>query len=178
MNLENKEYGEITLRQLTRPLSKRMRRLCREVLIRLPPNWDKDRTLSFEESTECPTPTPGTIGYASAHREEGGIGFPHELVREREPGQHWVVTFYLLHLDLLSDKAVKYVIAHALGHIISGLQTDGLVVGVVPLSQVSGGQYEPAIQIGNHEDAVDPLTTPWGFSDELQQFLSETGVRR
>ena len=178
MNLANKESCEITLYQLTRPLSKRLRRLCREVLLRLPPNWDIHRTLSFEESSECPTPGPGTIGYVSAHREEGGIGFPHELVQEQEPAQHWVVTLYVLHLDLLSDKAARYVIAHALGHVASGLQTEGLVVGMVPGSQASREQDEAAPQKTHHEEPIDPLTTPWGFSDEQQQFLSEAGVRR
>ena len=155
-------------------LSERMRRLCREVLDRIPPGFDENRTISIEESDEIPTPPGGGTGYASAGREEEGESFPFEMPPGVEPEQIWVVRLYRRNLDTLSDAAVRWVIVHELAHVASGLRTGSIVVGGVPVTQTAPGQYEPAPSKETLEDTADRIALQWGFSDERQCFLSET----
>lgn len=90
-----------------------------------------------------------------------------------EPDQGWIVTLYRRNLDTLSDAAVGWVIAHELAHVASGLQTGSIVVGGVPLTQTGRGQYNPAPSQETHEDAADGIAFQWGFSNELQSYLTE-----
>ena len=156
---------------------KRLRRLCREVLERLPVEWDAYREIAIEESDETPSPSSGSVGYASASRDEEGEeveSLPSEPLDGTEPEQSWVVTLYQKHLHLLSDTAIRWVIAHEFGHVASGLRTGSIVVGGVPVTQIAPGQYEPAVPKDQLEGAADSIALGWGFSQELQSFRAET----
>ena len=173
VELSKAELQRIKLQQLTNHLSDRMSSLCTEVLQRLPDEWDEYLTLSFEESDETPEPSAGTIGYANAFREEEGESFPDELPDDIKQEQCWVVTLFIPHLNLLSDSSVKWVIAHELGHVASNLRTGSLTIGGVPITQIAPGEYEPAPSKDTHEDAAEGIALEWGFSNELQGFMTE-----
>lgn len=161
---------------LTNHLSDRMKRLCREVLTRFPSDWDDHRTFDIEESDDRPSPSPGTIGYACARRYEDTESRRDELPLDIEPEQCWSVILYVEHLSLLSDQAIRWAIAHELGHVASGLRLGSLLIGGIPMTQVGPGSYEPAPPKDRHEDEADRLALEWGFSEEFQRFLSETGT--
>jgi len=168
------ECRQFQINHMTEHLSERLKRLCREVLRRLPAGWDEYRTICFGESEDRPTPSPDTIGYASAHRDEEEESHEWELPPGVPPEQCWTITLYREHLALLSDEACRYVIAHELGHAASGLRTGGIVVAGRPYTQTAPGQYEPPPGKSQHEDAADRLALQWEFSEELQQFFRET----
>ncbi len=149
----------------------RLRRLCREVLERLPVDWDEYREIAIEESDKTPSHSPCNVGYASASRNEEGESLLPDGI---EPEQSWVVTLYRMHLDLLPEAAIRWVIAHELGHVASGLRTGSIVVGGVPVTQIAPGQYEPAVPKDQLEGAADSIALGWGFSQELQSFRAET----
>ena len=174
-NLEKLKRDMITF--LTGDLSERIGRLCAEVLNRLPAEWDAYRTFDFLESEEVKYPggkDTGRVIYGTARREEEGETFPAELPGGEEPEQVWGVTLYIDPLCWLSDSAACWVIARALAHIASGLRTGSGVIGKVPITQTQPGQYEPAPPKDRHEDAADTIAMNWGFTKELQAFLSET----
>lgn len=164
----------LKIEMLTSHLSERMKRLCRDVLERLPPDWDDHRTFDIGESDDRPSPRPGTVGYGSAGRDEEGESLQSELPPDVKPEQCWRVTLYVKHLALLSDQAVRWVIAHELGHVASGLRTGSLVIGDIPVTRVTADCYEPAPARNHHEDAADTIALGWGFTEELQRFLAET----
>ena len=61
MEMSEEEPQRIKLQQLTSHLSDRMKRLCAEVLQRLPDGWDENITFDFEESEETPELPESTI---------------------------------------------------------------------------------------------------------------------
>jgi len=174
-NLEKLKRDMITF--LTGDLSERIGRLCAEVLNRLPAGWDAYRTFDFLESEEVKYSggeEADYVTFGTALRLEEGETFPSELPEGEEPEQCWDVTLYIAPLSWLSDSAACYVIAHELGHVASGLRTGSGVIGKVPMTQLQPGQYEPATPKDRHEDAADTIAMNWGFTNELQAFLSET----
>src|SRR5262245_2454749 len=83
----------------------------REVLQGLPSGWDEPRTF-------CIDVAQGSPGYACALRfEEVEDMSPDDLEGHGE--QDWLVTLYPALLDRLADQAVRWVIAHELGHVAS-----------------------------------------------------------
>jgi hypothetical protein len=160
-------------------LSDRLRLLCQEVLDRLPEGWNEHREIDIEQLDEIPAPPPsGGIGYASCLREEEGETLPDELPEGIEPEQIYLVTLYRKNLDRLSDKAVQWAIAHELAHAASGLPTGSIVIDGIPYTQVAPDQYVSAPGKDEHEDTADGLAMQWGFTENLQCFLSETETSR
>src|SRR5688572_6258927 len=97
--------------------------LAEAVLNRLP------ETYNFELSDWLPS-VPG--GYGSALREE-------ELETETEmihSEQRWTITLYEQSLSGLSDDAVKWVIAHELGHVAAGVPCASWGVGEIRLTKI------------------------------------------
>ena len=88
--------------------------LAEDVLNRLPEKWDWYRTYSFELSDWLPS-VPG--GYGSALREEQSETETEMIHSE----QCWTITLYEQSLSGLADDAVKWVIAHELGHVAAGV---------------------------------------------------------
>ncbi len=142
-------------------LSERYRRLTQEVLCRLPWEWDVHCTWVIEES-EKRSPQ----GYGSAHREEEGEG---------DCEQFWVVTLYPAMLDRLSDAACRWVIAHELAHVASGLPTGSIVIRGKPHTRIKGtvDEYQETASKVVHEDTADEIALEWGFSEEMQALLAE-----
>ena len=139
----------------------RYRRLVADVLWRLPEAWDAAREWSVEISSET---TPR--GYASARHEEG---------TEEETEQSWIVTLYPALLDQLSDAACRYVIAHEVGHVASGLTQGSIKIKGKWYSKIKGtrDQYEEASTSEDHEDVAEKIAIEWGFSSDLTTFLKE-----
>jgi len=67
--------------------------------------------------------------------------------------------------DLLSGPAARWVIAHELAHVVSGLRTGNLVIGGVPMTEMRPNYFEAASPKDKYEDAADMLTTSWGFTE-------------
>jgi hypothetical protein len=135
--------------------------LTQAVLKRLPENWDLYRTYSFELSESLPF-KPG-VG-ASAQRLEESETAP-DMIRSE---QCWVITIYEQTLSTLSDDAVKWVIAHELGHVASGLPCGSLTIGRTHFTRIGGDTYRPitADEKEMHEFVADAIARAWGFWDE------------
>ena len=174
MDSSNEDVRHFQVNHLTGHLSERMRRLCRDVLLRLPEGWDEYRSFHIEESQDVPTQPGGKIGYANALRYEEAESLPSEMPDGVDIEQCWTVKLFVKHLALLSDVAVCWGIAHELAHIASGLNTGSMTIGNVPMTQVSPGHYEPAPPTDLLEEAANLTAESWGFSEERQRFLSET----
>ena len=141
--------------------------LAQAVLKHLPENWDLYRTYSFELSESLPF-EPG-IG-ASAQRLEELETAP-DMIRSE---QCWVITIYDQTLSTFSDDAVKWVIAHELGHVASGLPCGSLAIGRTHFTRIEGDTYRPitADEKEMHEFVADAIARAWGFWDEEE--ASET----
>jgi hypothetical protein len=162
-------WNEVELKQLSR----RLRRLCRQVIDRLPSGWDQYRTISFEESAANPTPPGGGIGYANAWREEEGETLSQAMPPGTYPEQTWSVTFYPQNLDALSDEAVIWVIAHELGHVAAGLSCGIIVIGSTAMTRIGADTYIPAPPRADQEGAADRLALDWGFEGNFLRFIAE-----
>ena len=146
----------------------RYRDLARGVLERLPQGWDDNRTYSIEVPTEEP-PMPGVC--ASAQRIE-------ELESETpDSEQCWIVKLYDQKLSGLSDAAIKWIIAHELGHVKSGLPCGSISIAGMGLTKVDAepGQYRLIMpkEKDNHEVVADLIARDWGFTAEEKICLDE-----
>ncbi len=156
------EYARFYLDRVIAPTApERYRRLVADVLWRLPEDWDAARTWGVEFSDD-----PGPRGYASARREEEGEG---------EIEQLWFVTLYPALLDRLSDAACRWVIAHELGHVASGLPHGSVLIEGKPYTKVKGttDEYEEAPATEDQEDVASKIAMEWGFTGELTVWLKE-----
>jgi peptidase M48-like protein len=150
-------------------LSGRYRTLLREVVDRLPNGWDEPRT--FTCATEH-----GSPGYACALRfEEIEDMDPNDLEGHSE--QVWAVTFYPELLDKFSDAAVRWVIAHELGHVASGCVCGAIVVDGRAMTRIPGttDQYREidAVEKDHNERLANAIARAWGFWSEEQAFRAE-----
>ena len=146
------------------PPGSRYRVLLRRVLDLLPSGWDEFRT--FRVLLEADRP----VGYASTLR--------HEVIEKyhgEKQTQTWEVTLYPDWLDPLSDQAVMWVIAHALGHVASGSPC-GLVS--VDGRRITGlrGTVDTHREIGDlevevNEGTADAIARDWGFWQEEAAFI-------
>ncbi len=160
--LDAEEYLRVYLSNHIDPsMSERYRRLVTEVLWRLPEGWDEARDWFVESS-----PKSNPRGYASAGHEEEFDG---------EIYQQWVITLYPALLELLSDVACRWVIAHEFGHVASGLSMGSISIDGTRFSPVKGtaNEYEEATSTDDHEDVAEGIAMEWGFSSELTTFLKE-----
>jgi len=142
-------------------LPERYRRLTQEELYRLPWDWDRNCEWSVVGSDRR-----DPSGYGSVLRFEEGEG---DYIQE------WEVTLYPAMLDLLSDGACRWVIAHELAHVASGIPTGSVVIDGKAATRIKGtvDQYQEAPSKAVHEDAADQIALEWGFSGEMQALVVE-----
>jgi len=138
------------------------------VFDRLPPGWDEPRTFTVEIG-------PGSYGYGSALRfEEVEDLAPDDLEGHGE--QVWAVTLYPALLDNLSDSAVRWVMAHELGHVASGcvcgIVIDGRAVTRIPGTTDQYREISP-VEKDNNERLANAIARAWGFWAEEQEFRAE-----
>jgi hypothetical protein len=151
----------------------RIAALVRSVLKRLPDSWDLYRTFHFELSDRKPDK-----GYASCQRDEESDGSPEPGMPEGHYEQYWAVTLYRPWLTDFSDEASRWVIAHELGHVASGMATGCIVSGGRPGTRVSGTADEyreitpEETQAG--EKVADAIARAWGFWLEEEAFEAES----
>jgi hypothetical protein len=91
--------------------------------------------------------------------------------------QLWLVTLYPAWLDGLSDAAVRWAIAHELGHAASGMACGSLVISGRRYTKVSVGEDEyrkitPEDEEGS-EKIADAIVRAWGFWAEEEAFEEE-----
>ena len=139
------------------------KRLCREVVFRLPWGWDTDAewavTVDWDQNTR---------GYISVLREEkpaGGLA------------TNYMIAVYPTLMDRLSDCACRWVFAHEFAYIRSGFRCGSIVIRGKPYTRVSGStnRYEEGPPKNVQEDAADRIAMDWGFTSELTAFLAEYG---
>lgn len=132
-------------------LSPRYQRLVSEVLHRLPLGWNAGWIVRIEESGKTPFPVTGCIRYTSA-----------EVINEGRSARAWVLTLFTRHLDGLSDKAVRWVIAHRFAHFAS--------------CAPSGLSWRATRNRNAEKDdrAADAQAHTWGFSEERRHFEEES----
>lgn len=84
------------------------------------------------------------------------------------PGRGRLEIPYDQTLSKLPDDAVKWVIAHELGHVASGVPCGSLAVGKILLTKIEGDTYRPitADEKEMHEFVADAIARAWGFWDE------------
>jgi hypothetical protein len=150
----------------------RIAALVHSVLERLPDSWDLYRTFDFELSDLKPD-----VGYASCLREEEAESGPLPGMPEGHHEQCWTVTLYRPWLAVFSDEASRWIIAHELGHVASGIACGSLVFGGRPYTRMSGttDQYRevtPEEKQGG-EKIADAIARAWGFWLEEEAFASE-----
>jgi hypothetical protein len=143
---------------LSPELPDRYKRLCREVVFRLPSEWDSEVEWSVDTDRE---PSPG--GYANVLREEEAA----DLITPCE------ITLYPALMDRLSDAACRWVIAHEFAHAASGIPCGSITIDGKPHTRVKGtvDLYEQVPAKKVHEDAADRIAMDWGFTSELPAFL-------
>jgi hypothetical protein len=149
-------------------LSGRYRALFREVLDRLPNGWDDLRTFVFGIEQ-------GTPGYGCALRFEEG----EDLARDDIEGHgepDWAVTLFPALLHRISDPAVRWVIAHELGHVASGCAC-GIVIDGRPVTLIPGttDQYREIspVEKDHNERLANAIARAWGFWEEERAFRAE-----
>ena len=146
--------------------------IAKAVLERLPEEWDLYRTYGFEVSTSPPS---SPDGFASSHRDE-------EL--EDEPDirneQVWSITLYDQKLSTVPDAAVKWVIAHELGHVASGLPCGSLVLGGSAYTRVSKDQYRPVTGYEGevNELVADTIARAWGWWEEEEAWVEHLDLKK
>jgi hypothetical protein len=142
--------------------------MLRQVHERLPAGWDSPR--EFVVCVEA-----GTPGYACALRfEEIEDLDPDEIEGHEE--QVWTVTLYPEVLDRFSDAAVRWVIAHELGHVASGCVC-GVVIGARPMTRLPGtvDEYREITDTEQRENEriANAIARAWGFWSEEAAFRDE-----
>jgi len=154
--------------------------LAKDVLEKLPSDWDNPREYVFHV-VDTPPPNPDGLGCSRLQNEEEWTTEPVGLQGHEE--QVWDVTLYASRLDQFSDGAVKWVIAHELGHVASGLPCGTIVIGRVALTKSLGatnyeGQkvYQSITQKDQDfmERAANLIARAWGFWEEEKTFYEET----
>lgn len=96
-----------------------------EVLWRLPDGWDQHAHWYVEVGEEG-----SPLGPGSARRREEE--------EDDEGYQYWDVNLYPALLDRLSDPACRWVIAHELAHVASGIPTGSVVLGGRLYTRIKG----------------------------------------
>jgi hypothetical protein len=147
---------------LSPALPERYRRLAEEVVWRLPDGWDRHAHWYIEVGEREDPLGPGSARRYEEEEDDGG-------------SQHLEVQLYPALLDRLSDAACRWVIAHELVHVASGIPTGSVVIEGIPYTRVKGtvDQYQEALSVTVQEDAADVIALKWGFSEELQAYLAE-----
>jgi Peptidase family M48 len=164
----NDEAFEAKFQMVAGALSGRYKAVVREVLQRLPDGWDEPRTFAIGIEQ-------GSPGYACALRfEEVETMDPDDLEGHGE--QDWQVTLYPALLDKLSDQAVRWVIAHELGHVASGCVC-GIVINGRAHTRIPGttDQYREisTAEKERNERLANAIARAWGFWTEEQAFRAE-----
>ena len=82
--------------------------------------------------------------------------------------QCWTITLYEQSLSGLSDDAVKWVIAHELGHVAAGVPCASWGVGEIRLTKITAdiSRLIMADETEMHEFIADTIARAWGFWDE------------
>lgn len=122
------------------------------------------------------SPPPKPSVYAGALRLE-----EYETSSDDPWGEQiWVVTLYDQQLSDLSDAAVKWVIAHELGHVASGLPCGSLSIGRLGYTRTSENVYRAITGAERelHEFVADAIARAWGFWEEEQVWVKEQGEER
>ena len=153
-----KEYGidpdeliQAKMQEHLSALSDRYRKLATEVVLRLPAQWDSHAVWEMREETQA-----GEIDGAMDHLYAGSRRVTEEE-SEDDLIQSWEVVLSPSGLKACSDKAVRWVIAHELGHVASALPTD------------------PALRQDDLcEDRANQIATWWGFEQEKEAYDAET----
>jgi hypothetical protein len=152
--------------------------LAKEVLLRLPDEWDLYRTFELELT---PNPPSRKDGYASCYTPEEDDETSHHVLGGREE-QFWIVTLYEPSIRSLSDAAVKWVVAHELGHVVAGLPCGSLTVGGKPYTKVKSAPGEEFYREITREEGdinekiADLIGRAWGFWDEEETWFNETSL--
>ena len=144
----------------------RYRRLINEVVRRLPDDWDQ-----------------GVVWRATAS-EDDAPGFAAVGGKASTPER--TVTLFVPNMDLLSDAACRFIIAHELGHVAPVLPPHAEVAGRQCL--LVDGRWRPSKLPPErleqlYEGAADRLAFDWGFGVEAmpsgeRSKLSKTGSGR
>ncbi len=147
--------------RLSPTLPERYRKLASELVLGLPDDWDRDAVWNIDSSED---ESPHSYGSALRIEDEEG-----------DLGQYWEVTLFPALLDRLSDPACRWVIAHELAHVASGIPSGSVVIGGKPYTRIKGtpDRYQEAPSKTVNEDAADEIAMGWGFSGELQAFLAD-----
>jgi hypothetical protein len=125
-------------------LPPRYRRLAAEVLLRLPDGWDSHAHWTMGAGD---IPSEVDIYEAGARRLEGDLL------------QRWDVRLVPQMLDKYPDAAIRWVIAHELAHVATGLPSDPL-------------ECDDALC----EDRADHLAALWGFQEDRDAYEAAKGV--
>jgi hypothetical protein len=90
-----------------------------------------------------------------------------------------MVTLYNQQLFGLSDAAVKWAIAHELGHVASGLPCGSLGMGGLGYTRTSENVYRAITEDERerHEFVADAIARAWGFWEEEQVWVNEVEKR-
>jgi hypothetical protein len=147
-------------------LPERYRRLCCEVLVKLPSGWDQ----AADWIVIVDLPEAGESDDYGSIRDE-------EETSDDGIRLYTVIKIYLDQMDRLSDAAWGWVIACKFAHVASRLLHGTITVRGKLYSQVPGAvdEYEETPATANvvHMDTADRIAMGWGFSAELAAFLAE-----
>jgi hypothetical protein len=127
-------------------LSARYQCLANEVLGRLPSGWHADRVVRLEESRETSHLPQGRPAVACTAR----LQFKSE--------EAWIVTLYTSCLDMLSDEAVRWILAHELGRV---------------LSKPDQSWRRKVNSTSTQDQRAEALALGWGFAGERRRFEQE-----
>lgn len=146
--------------------------LAREVLERLPDGWDYCREYDLEVSE---SPPPKADIFAGALRLEDNETSPDDPRGE----QVWTVTLFDQQLVDLPGPAIKWVIAHELGHVASGLPCGSFARGSIAYTRTSENIYRAITKNERElgEVVADAIARAWGFWEEEQALVKEVKER-
>lgn len=162
------EAFEAKFQMVAGGLTGRYRTLVREVLQRLPSGWDQSRTFTFEIGR-------GSPGYGCAFRFDEVEDLDLNDLKGHSQ-ELWAVTLYPALLDKLAAPAVRWVIAHELGHVASGYMC-GVDIDGRPMTRIPGMTDEyreiSPIETYHNERVANAIARAWGFWGDEAIFQDE-----